>query len=222
MLDAPSTPRAPFESYSPPKIMPLDGDAGLLRRMRTLLENAVANIPEDAYREPVVVRRNLGVAVAYLSDPDLVEEMLVRRWRDFPKSAIERRVFRPFLGDGLLTTDGEDWRWKRRLAAPSFSPAALARMTPALIGPFDELAASVTTAREADVDALMVGATLRVIERILFARTSDLDLDQVAQATEQILAPRPGWRCPGFSASRNGRPIPASALSALRSSACGG
>lgn len=188
--DAQSGRAAPGSDYTPPRITPLPDNASYLQRIRAALENAVVNIPEGAYHDRVAKRRD-GVVMIHLSDPDLIEEMLVRRWRDFPKADVERRVFRPFLGSGLLTADGEDWRWKRRLAAPTFAPAALAKMAPALTGPFEELAAEVAAPAEMDVDALMVAATLRVIERLLFSNRSELDLDQVAQSTDEILAPTP-------------------------------
>ncbi|MEM9723928.1 MAG: cytochrome P450, partial [Pseudomonadota bacterium] len=117
--------------YTPPKVTPIDDGASVARRIAVSLGNPYASVPDCAYREPLVVRSVGKTTVAYVADPDLLEEMLVKRWRDFPKSQIDHRVFGPSLGRGLLTAEGEDWKWKRRLAAPTFSPAALKAMTPA-------------------------------------------------------------------------------------------
>ena len=134
-------------------------------------------------------------------------------------------MFRPFLGAGLLTTDGEDWRWKRRLASPAFSPAALARMVPALTAPFEELAAGWAAAQEIDADASMTEATLRVIERILFTNPSEMDLGAVAEATDEILAATSWMALGGLLRAPEWLPFPGKrrqrrAIDAVRGAIC--
>jgi len=50
-----------------------------------------------------------------LSDPGLIEYVLVENNRHFTKTRILKRN-RRLLGDGLLTSEGGFWRRQRRLA----------------------------------------------------------------------------------------------------------
>ncbi|MEM9724130.1 MAG: cytochrome P450 [Pseudomonadota bacterium] len=209
MLDQSSTPAAPgsglsgSEVYEPPKIPTMPNDASFFRKMRTTVTNPIAGLPEGVYDRPYVTMGGDPAPVAFIMDPSILEEMLIKRWKEFPKTPLDHRVFKPLLGEGLLSAEGDDWKWKRRLAAPTFAPAALARMAPAMVAPFETLAAKWAEpapasgapgarGRDADVDQAMVDATILVIERILFADPSEMDLAAIAEGTSRYLAPM-GW-----------------------------
>src|SRR3954454_15476150 len=57
--------------------------------------------------------------VRLLSHPDLIEEVLVAKYRHFIKHGPLRQA-RPSLGNGLLTSEGDFWRQQRKLAQPAF------------------------------------------------------------------------------------------------------
>src|SRR5215468_9506553 len=57
--------------------------------------------------------------VYVVTDPLLIEEVLVRKHRCFAKSAGLRATQRGF-GQGLLTSDGHLWRQQRRIMQPAF------------------------------------------------------------------------------------------------------
>jgi cytochrome P450 len=72
----------------------------------------------DEYGDLVPVR--FGPFRAWFAfAPQLVEEALVTRNRDFRKS-IGTRMLIPLLGHGLLTAEGDFWLRQRRLAQPAF------------------------------------------------------------------------------------------------------
>src|SRR5690349_5352230 len=127
-------------AFEPVKVAPGADKPGLIGFMRAMVSNPVGAFPPAAYREPIALLKMLGTTIAFVSDPDVLEEILVRRVADFPKSKVDDRVLRPAFGDSLLTAHGESWRWKRRLAAPYFAPAALARSVPDMVAPFRSLA----------------------------------------------------------------------------------
>jgi cytochrome P450 len=163
---------SPIPAYRPPKVPVGPDKPSLLRYLRTVVDNPVAGIPAAAYREPIALRVLPVATMAFVTGPDLVEEILVGRAADFPKSRVDDRLLRPAVGDSLLTAEGEDWRWKRRLIAPYFSPAALARSVPDMIAPFCILAAdwrSRGPGEPIDVAPAMTSATFQVIGRTLFS-----------------------------------------------------
>ena len=122
-------------SFSVPRVAPLADTAGSLALLRALVRNPVSAIPDSAYREPVFAPAIRNGRVIFVCAPDILEEILVARFADFPKSAVDELIFRPALGEGLLLAHGDAWRWKRRLAAPVFSPAALRKAFGHLVAP---------------------------------------------------------------------------------------
>ncbi len=58
--------------------------------------------------------------VYQLNHPDLARQILVDQPEKFLKPRFITRAFRPFAGNGLLTSDGALWRQQRRLIQPAF------------------------------------------------------------------------------------------------------
>jgi cytochrome P450 len=74
-------------------------------------------------------RREYGTVVALrlghrrlilLSDPSLIEEVLVTKNKNFKKH-FATRLLKPVLGNGLLLSEGKLWLRQRRLVQPAFS-----------------------------------------------------------------------------------------------------
>ena len=55
-----------------------------------------------------------------VSDPDAIDHILTRRHQNYTKATRGYAMLRKFLGDGLLTSNGETWRTHRRLVQPAF------------------------------------------------------------------------------------------------------
>jgi cytochrome P450 len=100
---------------------------GLFAAIRAINENAITVFDESAYREPVVEYPELG-GLLLVNDPEVIEDILVVNKADYIHSNQHRRLLTPALGDGLLTAEGETWQTTRRIAAPLFSPRALAQL----------------------------------------------------------------------------------------------
>src|SRR5690606_25634816 len=103
--------------------------------------------------------------------PALVERVLLREAEKFAKSPLEKRVFRRSLGDGILTSQGESWRWQRRTAAPLFRPTDLLGFLPQMTNAADAVLARW---RKSPSDAVqridqdMTEATFEVIANTMF------------------------------------------------------
>ena len=57
--------------------------------------------------------------VYFLNHPDLIDTALVRNQQNLVKDSVIRNS-RWFLGEGLLTGEGEYWKRQRRLSQPAF------------------------------------------------------------------------------------------------------
>ncbi len=177
--------------FVPPRIPPGPGRPGLVGFLRAMVTNPVGAMPSGAYTEPVTVLRLGGRTLAVVSDPPLVDEIFRRRVADFPKALVDARVLEPAFGASLLTAEGEDWRWKRQLAAATFTPAALARRVPDMVAPFQALATAWSAAPDrgsVDIVSAMTAATFEVICRTLVPDPAAVDFPAISRAIEDYLA----------------------------------
>lgn len=187
---APTT--ADAKSFTLPAIEPAARENGILSYLRATIQNPLTIVPASAYTDDVTIVRLFGTRIGCISAPALLEEILIKRPQDFPKSVVDERVFRPAFGNSLLIADGDDWRWKRRLAAPYFAPAALAKAVPDMAAPFAALAtrcADAGTASTVDVAEAMTEATLDVIGRTLFSSPDARSTAAISDAITDYLAP---------------------------------
>src|SRR3712207_348375 len=76
---------------------------------------------EDLHRAhgPVVELRVLGKPILFASEPAVVQHVLASNAKNYDKQTLQQRL-RIVLGDGLLTSEGELWKRRRRQVAPAF------------------------------------------------------------------------------------------------------
>ena len=101
-----------------------------------------------------------------LSDPDLIEEVLVTHRHRVVKDEVTRSLSR-LLGQGLLTSENPRWRRNRKLAAPSFQPRHLFAYGEAMVEATRRRLAIVGDGPR-DVYADMTEITLEIVLRTLF------------------------------------------------------
>ena len=63
--------------------------------------------------------QSFGMPFYMFNNPDHIEEILRRQHRMFKKDFYIVSL-RPLLGNGLLTSDGDEWRRQRAMAQPAF------------------------------------------------------------------------------------------------------
>src|SRR3954468_20647984 len=54
-------------------------------------------------------------------DPSLVEYVLQKNQRNYSKSPLQTESLAKYVGKGILTNDGEDWKRQRKFIQPSFN-----------------------------------------------------------------------------------------------------
>ena len=176
--------------FRPPKIQPAPRAQSALGLLRVMVSNPIAAVPQAAYEESCVRTKPGGSEILFLSDPELVDAVLVQRHEEFPKSDIDRRLFEPLLGHSLLTLEGQDWRWQRRLAAPAFRPSSLTSYLPVMQAPFADLAEHWSRSPGLHrVDEAMTAATIDVVCRTFFSGFGQLDAKRISNAIGRYLVP---------------------------------
>ncbi len=108
--------------------------------------------------------------VILVSDPDLVKRVLQDATKIYVKGWVYRTL-RGLFGDGLLTSEGEDWRRQRRLTQPAFHRASLEAIVRAMdecVGEtLESLSASEKTGAPVDAFDEMMKLTLEIAARTL-------------------------------------------------------
>jgi cytochrome P450 len=66
-----------------------------------------------------------------ISDPDLIQQVLITDARSYIKH-FGARAFKPVLGNGLVTSEGDFWRGQRRLLQPAFLKAQVLSYAPTM------------------------------------------------------------------------------------------
>ena len=179
------------EALYPPTITPPPEPLPLGKFAFRILKNALLVLPQGAYEEPIVALKRRRSAIFWVSRPDLVEEVLIKRAADFLKTPAEKRVFRRTLKDGVLSSDGPLWRWQRRTMAPLFRAADILNYVPSMAQPAEELLAKWRQAAPGSIqriDQAMTEATFSVIARTMLKGGEPREAALIKRATAQSLA----------------------------------
>lgn len=76
--------------------------------------------------------------VFLVSTPDLIEQVLVTDAKDYIKH-FGTRAYKPLLGNGLVTSEGEFWRRQRRVIKPNFTRADVLSYIPVMTKLTDDM-----------------------------------------------------------------------------------
>ncbi len=101
---------------------------------RSIQRNFLEAYPPAAYREAFWSLRGLWPIMpktVYLTDPALIEEMLLTRAEFFQRDVVTVRALAGAINKGsLFFAEGADWKWQRRALAPAFRHENLLALTP--------------------------------------------------------------------------------------------
>ena len=149
----------------PPRVTPPPKPLNLPQAFIRFLSNPLLTIPEAVYHEPLVVLHG-PPAITWVTDPALVKIVLLDRCDNFPQDPLLRRVLGPLFGNGILTSEGRDWRWQHQTVAPLFRYGEVLRYVPAMVAGAEAAIkawSAVPPGSTHAIDTDMVRATYHVI-----------------------------------------------------------
>lgn len=127
--------------------------------------------------------------------PDLIQQVLVTQARSFRKRTKDLEL----LGNGLLTSDGEEWRRQRRRIQPGFRHESIQRYAQLIASEAESLVNGLRAGAVLDLRKEMMQLTLRIVCRALFGQHFAGRSERLARAIkvlqEQVLLPKlfPQW-----------------------------
>lgn len=172
------------------KIVPeLSGPRSLLRYARRPLRRF-----EDAraISGRAVAFEIFGIPYIAFFDPEAVETILVTRHAEFSKDLFTRDI-RRVLGTGLLTSEGDLWRRRRKLAAPAFQRREIASYAEVMTNCARDFALRHPENQVFDVHSAMMHLTLDILVRSLFG-TQISRASEVHDLLEALMTDYIPWR----------------------------
>jgi len=134
-----------------------------------------------------VHRLNLGLSQLYfLNQPELIQECLVARHKDFHKDPYY--VFlKLFLGNGLLTSEESFHLSQRRMIQPAFHKQRVLEYGRAMVRHSERTAAAWEDGQHLDINNAMMRLALEIVGETLFSSEVGGEAERVAHALETIL-----------------------------------
>ncbi|MFM9941370.1 MAG: cytochrome P450 [Hyphomicrobiaceae bacterium] len=169
----------------PPTIKPPKQPMPLWRFLPTFVRNPLRAIPEPVYHEPIFAPPQMRGRMAWITDPTLVEQILLEDHENFPKSPIEKRIFEKILGEGILTSEGPTWRWQRRTVAPLFRHGEVQASVPQMAAAAERLVAQWRrgqTGATRRIEHDMTNVTFDVLASTIFAGATNAEADVLKTA----------------------------------------
>jgi cytochrome P450 len=153
--------------------------------------NTIALYPREVYEAPIVERHFAGRPHFLVSEPDAVGRVLQANHANYRRGTKAKRVLTPYLGNSVITAEGEEWQRQRRLIAPAFRAASVAGFVPMFVAEavrwgerWDGLAAA---GRPVEMAEEMKKLALRLVGIALFG-TEIVELQRVIDGTDRYLA----------------------------------
>ena len=154
---------------SPPRLR----SHSLLGSAREMQRDPLAFLTRTRQYGNVVGMRFVFSDAYLIYHPDSVKHVLQENHRNYNKDVLTYKLFRPFLGQGLVTNDGDSWLHQRRLIQPAFHRKRLAAygslMTDAATTLLERWQARAEGDTPLDVAEEMMRLTLGIVGQALFS-----------------------------------------------------
>ena len=164
-----------------------------LRNSLRFAHNPITVLNENTQHYGHTYRFHLGGFLPGIltTDPGLIQHILQRQHRSWRKSPVQTELLGEFLGNGLLTSDGEYWLRQRRLIQPGFHRARLEALSGIMLKEVDDFLdnrfePAIRKSTLVDLAPLMMELAFRVVAKSLF--TTDLREEDVQLLSRNVTA----------------------------------
>jgi cytochrome P450 len=174
--------------FIPVKPEPIRGRRNLFRVIRTIRDNVIAAWSEEAYERDIIEYKMFMRRVVLANHPDIIRHVMLDNVGNYARDPLGQRILEPGLGNGLLTSEGLDWKRQRRLMAPIFSPRRIQSFGPLMTERAAALADKLRPGDRVDMADAMMHVTLEIIARSMFGADPTSDVSQVGSAMDAYQA----------------------------------
>jgi cytochrome P450 len=117
-------------------------------------------------------------------DPNFIEHVLQKNQRNYSKSPLQTESLAKYVGKGILTNDGEDWKRQRKFIQPSFNKGVIENFSNIMLQEIKKAFDKIPENTSFDIYETMNGLTFRIIAKCLFGDA--LNDEQVNEISARI------------------------------------
>ena len=117
-----------------------------------------------------------------ISHPDDIHDCMTTRAHIFRKPAIARKLWGNFLGEGVLTAEGTDWKRQSKLMRPAFHKGRIDAYAKIMAELSDDLVDRWKVGEQRDIARDMTTLTLEIVAKTLFDADVKGDADEFGDA----------------------------------------
>jgi len=178
------------QNTSVPGPKPAKGFFGILAFALKFGRDSLGIIREwhQTYGDTVMLRVGEMTQVMLINPSD-IHEVLVTQASKFKKDAgyTDTKIgLARFLGNGLLTSNGEFWRRQRKLAAPALHARRIAGYADTMVFFTDKMVSEWHDNQQIDANAAMKKLTMEIVAKCLFDTEVGHEAERVHTALEAI------------------------------------
>jgi len=172
--------------FVPPRPSIPAAEPGWYQSFVVLRTNALQMWPKDAYETDVLVQSFLGRRRFLLNAPDAIHHVLLENAVNYTRTSATIRILRPIVGEGLILSEGEEWRHQRRTIAPALAPRIIPMLARHVASATAGTVARLAAAKDQPVDLLaaMQMLALEIAARSMFS----LEMQQYGTALRAMIA----------------------------------
>jgi cytochrome P450 len=102
----------------------------LKKFVQAMCDNPIVAYQADDHERDIIVRQHLWKSFAIINEPQAIKHVMIDNGKNYVRTELGRRILEPFIGEGLLSSEGEVWRQHRQVIAPSCDVRSAIRYTP--------------------------------------------------------------------------------------------
>lgn len=130
----------------------------------------------------------LGIPIYFMSEPEIIREILIRHANEIEKDRFTMHMFKRFLGEALLTAEGEAWQQQRKLIQPIFHAAYIHDFAMVFVEQTQEMCNRWRVGETIQLEREMMALTIRIICRTMFSADIDGQIDKMEELLKALIA----------------------------------
>ncbi len=161
---------------------------GLFEFIRKVREDQLSVLSPEIFDRRLLSGRLVGLRWFIVNWPEYIEHVLLTNHQNYVKGRFSEALLGPLVGEGLLTSEGEAWRRRRRIAAPAFHHRSIARFVDTMVHcTTSMLDRWEGRAEPFNIAAEMTELTLDIITRTMFSADMSDELSRVKELMHIVL-----------------------------------
>ena len=123
----------------------------------------------------------------FLNHPDLIHEVLIEKAAQYRKNDLTQRALRPFMGQGLLLSEGAFHQQQRKLMQPAFHPRRIESYAQFMAAHTQQILGGWRVGEERELTTELMRLTLTIVGKTLLGVDVSDRADEVGELVTAIL-----------------------------------